>query len=223
MTGDGRPAKLVNASHSAHSLAQLHADRDLQSLSRPRRGWLAQGSMLASDLIRFTAYMFLAVLSWSASRRVRQPDRLILNLVSVIAVSFGIAILLGLAGTVADLGRQVAWDEGWYRQRRPVQAAVIVIIAFAAAIGIALLPFALGNVTVRARSLLALAFVLVAFVSVHTVSLHQLDAILNRSGPGNFRIGDAVEVTIVLACGLAALHVGAPRSASVKGGNGPYR
>lgn len=120
--------------------------------------------------------------------------------VGVLAVFLGIALTLDVAGAVADIARRMAGDEGWYGSRRPIQAAVIIVVAalgLAAAVSMWIISTRLFP---EIRTLLVLLMGLISFLVIRAISLHQVDAYLNRHPGGQaLHLGDIIE--------LAALFV----------------
>ena len=165
---------------------------------------------LAPDLVRFAAYIVLAVVAALARRRVDGADRTVLGLVGWAAVIAGVAMFIGLAGLLASIGREVAWGEGWYADRRPVQATIIVVLALGAIAVLAALPAMPGGFSARGRVLLASLLTLGAYVAIRAVSLHQVDAILYDPGPESLRVGDVIELALVAASALAVVLVARP-------------
>lgn len=165
---------------------------------------------LTPDVVRFAAYIVLAVVAALARRRVNGADRTVLGFVGWAAVVAGVAMFFGLAGLLASIGREVAWGEGWYADRRPVQAAIIALLALGAIALLAVLPAVPGGFSARGRVLLASVFTLAAYLAIRTVSLHQVDAILYDPGPEGLRVGDVIELALVAASTLAIILVARP-------------
>lgn len=160
--------------------------------------------MSASDGVRLAAYAFLAVVAFWSARAGGTGERWALRLTGILSVLFGVALTIGLAGEFAQAGRDLAAGEGWYAERRPIQAAVVIGLLAAGTLSIAMLGFAARKLNGWVRLTLAFGVLLSTYVAIHTISLHQLDAVLNRDTRGGLRTGDQVEIALVLCCAFAA-------------------
>lgn len=158
----------------------------------------------SSDGIRVAAYLLLALVALAKCRAATGTDRRTLQFVGSVSLALGILLLLGLAGQVADAGRNVARGEGWYQERREVQAAFVMALLAGCVVALLGVGFALRSLSTRGRLLIGGVTLLVTYVAIHTVSLHQLDAVLNEPGYAGIRAGDWVEV---LSCGAMVLVV----------------
>lgn len=154
--------------------------------------------------IGYVAASIACLIVWHLQKADVDPDRSPARKATFWIVA---GILLAIMGTgrasalstvFADLGRRLARSEGWYDNRRPLQAAAaagatIVIIAIVAALVVG---------RRRRRDLdvpMAIAMsALIAFAILRSVSMHEVDA--NLSGPRllGLDLGDWLEVTLVL-------------------------
>ena len=187
------------------------------SASNDNGGWPdVWGVREISDLSRFLAYFVLTGVAWRAARGARPRDRPILVAVAAMGLGLGVSLLLGFAGLLASEGRDIAAGEGWYAERRPVQAAAVLGILIVSGAAIMLLPRLLRDCSPLARLLVAVMVLLAAYVSVHTISLHQLDAVLNQETLYGIRSGDWVEIALVA---IAAVVAASMRGASACSGS----
>jgi hypothetical protein len=159
-----------------------------------------------SESLRLFAYSVLGASCLLAAVPAATPQRRILIAMAVTAFLLGLGMWFDVAGDLAEFGRRTAGSEGWYGDRRPVQAAVIIGIIFfttslAAAFWMVAKPrTASTHVPVLLISLLA------CYVLVRAISLHQLDAYLNRTlRTSDIRVGDAIELAWVLSLTVAVL------------------
>jgi hypothetical protein len=127
------------------------------------------------------------------------------------AACLALAIALGTAGFLADLGRVAARSEGWYEDRRRVQALIVLVMALSAVGCAALIWVGLTGTAVLTRMILTVTGCLVSYLTIRTVSLHQIDAILLPEAGRGIRRGDVIEVGLVLV--LVALAAVSGRSA----------
>lgn len=120
----------------------------------------------------------------------------------------GAVLVLGLGAELTprfdDYARRVAWSEGWYSGRRPLQAQVILAVTVAGGLA-ALMGLWLLR---RSRWQQLLGFVAVAYLAsfllVRAVSLHQVDAALDRHIAGELHLTSALELTGLFAVAVAA-------------------
>jgi hypothetical protein len=132
-------------------------------------------------------------------------------------IAAGLLTLMAL-GRALDLGsglttvaRRLAWSEGWYHGRRPLQAAVIFAIAVVGMVVAAVVVWRLRgrqpSVLVAARAV----SMLVVLTAARLVSLHSLDRVLHR------RLNSRVTVAAVMELGLLAVLVAAAVRATQRG------
>lgn len=120
---------------------------------------------------------------------------------------FGTALLLlvmafgrasDAAHLLADLGRRQARVDGWYEDRRSLQAPIVGLIA--ATWGVAVLA-AIWRVPERRRRYLPSALVvfsLACFGGIMLVSLHQVDAALLGRDVAGVHVGVLIELALLL-------------------------
>ena len=118
---------------------------------------------------------------------------------------------------LADWGRLMTEQIGWYDARRPAQAAVCIVIGIVVVVliaqmlrrGLRLRPD--GTRHRRTAAALALLLGLIAFAAVRSISLHQVDAVMNVRFGSMLPLHRVVEIaTLVLLAVVCAL----PRSAT---------
>lgn len=155
--------------------------------------------VLQSDSLRLLAYCTLGgSWLWAAHRSAGLQAR-VCSVMAGAAFALGFALWFDVAGDVANLGRRAAGSEGWYGGRRPVQAAfILAILGLTLALSACVWRLA-GSRTPRLRVPLLLFLALLGYVVIRTISLHQVDAYLNRTvARSDVHEGDAVELAWVL-------------------------
>lgn len=109
-----------------------------------------------------------------------------------------------LAGRVGGLGREYARNEDWYDSRRPLQAAIVVIVAI---VWLTIIVVGIWRVPERRRRYLPSALLctsLICFGLIRIVSFHYVDTIVDRTSVVGVPLGTVVElVGIVVAVVLA--------------------
>lgn len=175
------------------------------------------------DFVRLIAYTGLLISCLAASRAAGtgSNERRVWLLIGLGGMALGCAEVLDLGHVVADAGRRVAGEGGWYGSRRPLQAAVILAVISASVAGALALTRAMRGYQRATRLGAMLAFGLAGFVVIRGISLHQVDAWMNAyPGRANVTLGETLETWWLLA--LIAV---AARSAAISRfrGAGPRR
>jgi hypothetical protein len=125
---------------------------------------------------------FLAIWStWKTANATYAPkERWLWLFISLMFAALGINKQLDLQTAFTELGRIVAFDEGWYDQRQIVQIWFIVGIAIVCLlIGIGLLVLA-WNAPLAARIALMGMVLVLAFVLIRAASFHHIDRFIGE-------------------------------------------
>jgi hypothetical protein len=120
---------------------------------------------------------FLAVWStWKTANAIYTPkESWLWLLISLMFVALGINKQLDLQTAFTELGRIVAFDEGWYDQRQIVQIWFIIGVAIVCLlIGIGLLVLA-WDASFAARIALMGMVLVLGFVLIRAASFHHID------------------------------------------------
>lgn len=145
------------------------------------------------------AYVVAAVASFAAMRRFVTNARLLDGVdsreaadqrtlgrlwlvVGVLMLAMAANKQLDLQTLVSERVRSVARARGWYDNRRPVQAAVIVAVGVLSLVAVAVLAYLMRRVWRRALPVVAAVAAVVTFAVVRAISLHQIDAVLGAGG-----------------------------------------
>lgn len=162
------------------------------------------------NVVRFLAYALLFVVCTVASRSPGCPRgaRVVLLAIGTVGLLLGLAEVLEVGGWVSDQGRSVAWSDGWYRDRRRVQALVVVAIAAVTVVAAFTSAVALKAYGVRMSAVAALGMILLGFIAARTVSLHQLDHYFYAEvAPGGLNLGQVAELMLVALLAAAILNL----------------
>ena len=121
-------------------------------------------------------YLFTALLSFAAWHRMAgQPGRMFWAIIVGFLIFLAINKQLDMQSALTIAGKCLAKAQGWYANRRVVQAAFIAVLLIIILIGLIITIFALrGALLVNAFAILGLAIVL-SFVMVRAVSIHRFD------------------------------------------------
>ncbi|MFM7051853.1 MAG: hypothetical protein ACKOYN_06945 [Planctomycetota bacterium] len=102
--------------------------------------------------------------------------------VAAFLVLLGLNKQLDLQRLVTQIGRDIARDGGWYRDRKPVQIAVAVGALALGVVGTGVAAWMLRDIIARVWVALVGLLVLFVFIAARVNSLHQIDAWM-RAGP----------------------------------------
>ena len=118
----------------------------------------------------------------------------------------GINKQLDLQTMFTEIGRSVAYSQGWYQRRRTVQMAFVVMMAVLGLLGIAgMFRLARGHLRQLRLALVGTVF-LIAFVAIRATSFHMIDMVLSTQLK-LMRVNALVEMS-----GIALVAIGAARS-----------
>jgi hypothetical protein len=101
--------------------------------------------------------------------------------IALLLALLGVSELLQLQPALTNFGRSTAFDEGWYWHRQGIQVALSKIGAAATVmLSLGLLLYA-RRTSLECAIALTCAAMIVGFLFIRVVSLHQVDALLQRT------------------------------------------
>lgn len=159
--------------------------------------------------ITVAAYAAAAVLAWrnvGAARRTAVPESFWVVL-TVLMVALGVNKQLDLQTWFSQAGRDLAIEQGWYDQRRMVQAVFIALLA-AGALAVVLWAHHQWDTLWREyRAAFVGVCVLLTFIVIRAASFHHIDMVL-RTDLGATALHRALEIVgvLVVAAGCAWWH-----------------
>jgi hypothetical protein len=168
--------------------------------------------------MRTIAYLVVGGLCLLAGRR--EPNgnlsrwRPFWPLTATIFVIMALGRAGGLAEWIIGRFRGEAYEAGWYADRRPLQAAVVIALACAWLLCVLV---ACWRIPERRRRYLPMTVIVLtvgAYVAVRAVSLHQIDTLLYRRDVSGMRVGTLVEYAVLLIAGLGTLWAPQPASST---------
>jgi GNAT superfamily N-acetyltransferase len=176
-----------------------------------RKGRRREGSRMLEwadrNWLRMLAYAIVAAFALAAGRREDEDDaatwRPFWPMTAGIFFVMALGRAQGLAEWLIDQIRGEAYDAGWYDARRPLQAAVVLIVGAGWLISVVT---ACWRIPERRRRYLPMTVVVLtvgAFVAVRAVSLHQVDSVLYRTDIAGLRVGTLTEyllLGVAVAC-----------------------
>src|SRR6266478_6091438 len=95
--------------------------------------------------------------------------------IAFLSIALGVGELLNLQTVMANFGRTLARQEGWYEQRQPVQATFIGISSAADAAWVVVMLFFARRTSIKCRVALTSAAWIVCYAFVRVSSLHDVD------------------------------------------------
>jgi hypothetical protein len=123
---------------------------------------------------------FLAVwATWKAANRsFLEKEKTLWRMISIMFIGLGVNKQLDLQSALTEIARIIAFDEGWYDQRRVVQIWFIVGVAtFCLLIALILSWFAYDT-SLPARLALFGTVLVLAFVLIRAASFHHIDQLI---------------------------------------------
>jgi hypothetical protein len=146
-----------------------------------------------------------AAVATSMSAPAARRLALIWLILTVSLFLLGVNKQLDLQTLFTELGRIVAFRQGWYQRRRVVQASFVVGLAVLGIAGIALM-FRLARGHLRQlRLALAGTVFLVAFVAIRATSFHLVDKVLSHQ-VAVVRMNAIIELGGIALVALGALR-----------------
>lgn len=150
----------------------------------------------------FFMYLVASVQSWrtgqGAEIALSRGEGRIWVVAAFLLCAMAANIAFGGADRVANSIRVVFWVENWYRDRMPIQLALIVAALLLSCLMVSAALYWTRAMPMASRSTLVALLVLITFILVRTVSLHALDGLLYGRISG-------VTVSTALEAGAAAI------------------
>lgn len=151
------------------------------------------------------AYAAAAILCWRVHYTAGPAEQRAWAALALFLAALAINKQLDLQTLLTDVGRTVAKAQGWYRERRMVQAAFIASLMVGGLVAILLLFTAYRSASLALRGALAGTALLLVFVLVRASSFEKVDLLIN-STIGGVRANHAMElggIAIVASCAMA--------------------
>ena len=154
------------------------------------------------DWVVIAAYAFAATLcflSWRQDDFVLKKQSRIWLLLATSVLLLGINKFLYFENCITKGFSAIARSEGWYGERRAMQAIFVCAIISLLICAIVGVNYLLKNVERSLQSALVAFVILLMLVILRTVSLHQIDALIFPDALG---IGIGINWIIELTCNL---------------------
>jgi len=180
-------------------------------------GWRpGPGDPSFAGWVIFGSYLAVAFLALRAARleAARGLNPLIWRVLAAGCVLLALNKQLDLHNAITAFGRGLARSEGWYRQRRNVQLALLVCFGLTSLAALGWTFRRTGAEWRRHRLTGAGMIFLITFIGVRAASFHHLDALL-RVEFGGIRLHAAIEFAGICLLFVSAWH--AARAPATRG------
>ena len=161
-------------------------------------GWLTVAAYLACAI--------LALLSARAHRKRERRPFIFWSLVSGWILLLAVNKQLDLQSLVTEIGRRIAWHQGWMAQRRVVQFWFIVGFGLLSLAGFAWFVYALRDLCKRFRLAFIGLFFLLSFIIIRAAGFHHFDEILHFRFL-NLKMNWVLELSGIFIISAAAIKV----------------
>ena len=157
----------------------------------------------------YVTALLAGALVWQSGRSqpqsVARQDRRFFAGLALLFLGLGLARQTGALRWLTNLGRAVAWEQGWYTHRTLPQQQIIAGIYYSAIVLLLILVW-LNRRTLWRNGLLLLGVVLLlGYLGVRAVSLHSIDYMLTYRRIGGIPWGSAIELGSLLFIGTMLL------------------
>lgn len=139
-------------------------------------GWMTVGCYFLTSVLCFRQLWRLKCHRRQAAGR---PAILLWSGLSLLFCALGVSKQLDLHNLLTGLGRSLAHTQGWYDQRRAVQAVFIALMALAFVSSVKMIVTHFPRTSRRHRLALLGAVFLISFIVTRAASFHHLDALLH--------------------------------------------
>ena len=126
-------------------------------------------------------YAAATVSGWVTARKCIGNERRIWASVSILFLALGINKQLDLQSALTELGRVLAYQEGWYGQRLWVQVSFIILVALVCGAIIVALSSSAYNAPLPTWLAIFGATLVVGFVLIRAASFHHMDRFIGST------------------------------------------
>lgn len=125
--------------------------------------------------------------------------------VAILLIILGVARQSGYFRWITEVGRAIAWEQGWYASRTLPQQQVIHLVYYGSVLLFLVLAWRNRHALLRHGPVLLGVIFLLGFVSVRAVSLHAVDVLLTYRRVAGLRLGTTLEVGSLIFIAIALL------------------
>lgn len=138
-------------------------------------GWFTLFSYYGASLVCMVAVL-------RVGQRVAATERTFWLTLFVVMAVLGICKQFNLLSAITELGRMVAWSQGWIAQRREFQKTIMVAVAMVGSVLFVLLVSRLPRAIVARHWVVLLGVgYLIVFVVLRAISLHGYESFLKKT------------------------------------------
>jgi len=135
-------------------------------------------TLAIGSIVLASAYFVVAWITKKASIRFDRRERVLWTAIPITLALLGINKLL--EGALTNVGRLVAFDQGWYAHRRVFQTWLVASVLAICSIGAIVLLLSARQASLSTRLALSAAIMLLALGLTRDVSLHQIDHLIGE-------------------------------------------
>lgn len=166
--------------------------------------WLISvGDPTAIGWITFIAYFTVAIICKKAatSADTNRSEKLFWLLLAFFLIALGINKQLDLQILLTQFGKDIAIEQGWYKNRRIVQAGFIILIGLIGLTTLILLKNILQNTNFSVKVAIIGSSILFLFIFTRASSFHHMD-IFKSLNLADIKIYSVLELGGLLVIGL---------------------
>ncbi|MCB0061414.1 MAG: hypothetical protein KDE19_04845 [Caldilineaceae bacterium] len=141
----------------------------------------------------------------AADKAANIADRRLYGSLALLLTLLGVARQGGYLRWITELGRTIAWENGWYARRTFPQQQAIHLIYYGSLLLLILLAWGNRHTLLRHGLPLLGTVVLLGFTGIRMVSLHATDTLLTYRQVAGVRLGTALEVGSLLFIAVSLL------------------
>lgn len=174
-------------------------------------GWITVGAYLIACALCFLAWRRTQHLGLT---RGRWRLRLFWIVLSIAMLLLAINKQLDLQSLITQVGKDLAQEQGWYKQRRAVQKQFVLAVAVTGVLSVIVTALMLWGHWRRAAIALVGITVTICFVIIRAASFHRFDQLITQKIAG-IHLNVLLELTGITLVSLGALlNLRKPRDSS---------
>jgi len=158
-----------------------------------------------------TVFIYFAValfcLKAATSADFNKSEKLFWLFLAFFLIALGVNKQLDLQSLLTQIGRNIAIEQGLYKDRRTIQAGFIILIGLLCTIGTAILLRIYRKANIAIKIAFTGCIVLFAFIFIRASSFHHIDILTNMKLAG-IKIENSLELAGLAIIGLGSFQYG---------------
>src|SRR5262245_31709630 len=135
-------------------------------------------TLTIGSVVLASVYFVVAWITKKTSIGFDRKERVLWTVIPIALALLGINKLF--EGALTNVGRMIAFDQGWYVHRRVFQISLVASILAICSIGAIVLLLAARQANLSTRLALSVTIMLLALGLMRDVSLHQIDHLIGE-------------------------------------------